>query len=223
MADGLVPGPLGVNPNNLGGGAPLASGPATSSFVTPGPLGADLEPVPLADRFVTKVDVDWDPTPQPDTTPIQVSGATLADVVANMSQLPEAGKGGGSLRADPVAVGTGASVTATLHGNLVNKIVEWTDYASASAAARAEWDRAIAHLKKHEQRHMEIAIEEGNALAKLLIGHKIGSTPSITDKVTAANTKMQKRQDDLDSPSESDHGRKQGHAFGDCNIDTSIK
>ena len=70
---------------------------------------------------------------------------------------------------------------------------------------------------------MEIAIEEGNALAKLLIGHKIGSTPTISDKVTTANAKMQKRQDDLDSAAESDHGRKKGHPFGDCNIDTSIK
>ena len=130
MADGLVPGPLGVTPNNLNAGSLLPSGTATSSFVTPGPLGADLEPEPLADRLVSKVAVDWDPTPKPDTTPIQVSGTTLADLAANLAQLPEAGKGGGKLRADPVATGTSADVTVNLHGNLVNKVVDWTDYSA---------------------------------------------------------------------------------------------
>ena len=222
MADGLVPGPLGVTPHNLNIGDPLAPGPATSSFATPGPLGSDLEPEPLTDRLVTKVDVDWVPTPNPDTTAIQVAGATLADLATNLAALPEAGKGGGKLRADPVATGVTAGVTVSLHGNLVNKVVDWTGYSSASTAAQAEWDRVLTNLKRHEKRHMEIAIEEGNVLAKLLIGHKIGSTPTIVDKVSNANTAMQKRQDDLDSPSESDHGHKKGHAFGDCNIDTSI-
>src|SRR5437868_2975511 len=155
MADGLVPGPLGVSPHNLNVNDPIPPGPATSSFVTPGPLGADLEPEPLADRFVTKVDVDWDPTPQPDTAAISVSGATLADLATNLAQLPEAGKGGGKLRADPIPVGTSAGVTVTLHGNLVNKVVDWTDYPNASAAAKAEWDRVLKNLKRHEQRHME--------------------------------------------------------------------
>jgi hypothetical protein len=223
MADGLVPGPLGLTPHNLDSTNPRPPGPPTASFTTPGPLGFELEPEPLADRFVTKVDVDWDPTPKPDTTAISVGGTTLADLATNLAALPEAGKGGGSLRADPVGVGTSPDVTVTLHGNLVNKVVDWTDYANASAAAKKEWDRALTALKRHEQRHMEIAIEEGNALAKLLIGHKIGSKPTLADKVSAANTKMQQRQDQLDSPAESDHGRKVGHAYGDCNIDTSIK
>jgi hypothetical protein len=223
MADGLVPGPLGVTPHNLNIGDPIAAGPATSSFVTPGPLGSDLEPEPLADRFVTKVDVDWDPTPKPDTTAIQVAGTTLADLATNLAALPEAGEGGGSLRADPVAAGTSAGVTVTLHGNLVNKVTDWTGYSSASTAAKAEWDRVLTNLKRHEKRHMEIAIEAGNALAKALIGHKIGSSPNIAAKVTAANTAMQAEQDKLDSKAESDHGRKVGHAFGDCNLDTSIK
>ena len=71
--------------------------------------------------------------------------------------------------------------------------------------------------------HMEIAIEVGNELAKFLIGHEIGSKPSIVDKTTDANTRMQKLQDDMDSANESDHGRKKGHAYGDCNIDVSIQ
>jgi hypothetical protein len=219
MADGNVPGPIGTGTNNAD--TDDLTTPRTI-FATPGPIGIGFEPEPLADQFVTKVTKDWDPTPKPDTAAIKMGGATLADLVANLAQLQEAGKGGGGLRADAPVV-TSSDVTVALHGNLVNKVVDWTDFSTASAAAQAEFTRALGHLKKHEQRHMDIAVEEGNALATLLIGHKIGSKPSIADKVTAANTAMQKRQDDLDSPSESDHGRKAGHAFGDCNIDTSIK
>ena len=219
MADSNVPGPLGVGSNWA-----YVDDSATprTMLATPGPLGIDFEPQPLSDRFVSKVTRDWDPTPNPDTTAIPVGGTTLADLAANLAQLPEAGKGGGSLRADAPVITT-SEVTVTLHGNLVNKVVDWGGFSSASAAAQAEWTRVLSHLKVHEHRHMEIAIEEGNALAKLLIGHKIGSKPTIADKVTAANTAMQKRQDDLDSPGESDHGRKAGHPFGDCNLDTSIQ
>jgi hypothetical protein len=218
MADGNVPGPLGVGSNWA---YVDDSAVPRSTLATPGPLGIGFEPEPLADVFVTKVTKDWDPTPKPDTTPISVGGATLADLAANLAQLPEAGKGGGALRADaPVITTSGATVA--LHGNLVNKVVDWTGFSAASAAAQAEWTRVLTNLKRHEQRHMDIAVEEGNALAKLLIGHKIGSKPNIVDKVSDANTAMQKRQNDLDSPAESDHGRKVGHAFGDCNLNTSI-
>jgi hypothetical protein len=219
MADGNVPGPLGIGSNDLSNEDPTVP---RSSFTTPGPLGLGFEPEPLADQLVSKVTKDWDPTPKPDTTAISVGGTTLADLAANLAQLPEAGKGGGSLRADAPVITTSA-VTVNLQGNLVNKVVDWTGFSSASAAAQAEWTRVLTNLKRHEQRHMDIAVEEGNALATLLIGHKIGSKPSIADKVTAANVAMQKRQDDLDSASESDHGRKAGHAFGDCNLDTSIQ
>ena len=162
------------------------------------------------------------PTPQPDTTAIQGGGTALADLATNLSHLPEAGQRGGKLRADPVAAGAKPLVTVTLHGNLVNKVVDLIGNASPSAAAKTEWDRVLKNLKRHEQRHMVIAIEEGNALAALLIGHKIGSTPTIPDKVSAANTKTRKRQDTLDSAAESDHGRKAGHPYGDCNLDTAI-
>ena len=222
MAGARVPGPLGLQSDTANSTDLPLPGPATGSFMTPGPLGVDFEPEPLADRFVTQVDCDWVPTPQPNTTPIPVIATNLADLAAALSKLKEAGEGGGKLRADAVSAGTSAAVTLTLHGNLVNRVVEWNGYASASVAAKTHWDQVLKNLKRHEQRHMDIAIEEGNNLAKLLIGHKIGSKPTIVDKVTVANQKMQQRQDDLDSPTESDHGRKKGHAYGDCNIDTSI-
>jgi predicted secreted Zn-dependent protease len=105
----------------------------------------------------------------------------------------------------------------------VNKIVEWVGYDAASPAAKAHWDTVLKNLKRHEKRHMDIAIEVGNDLAKLLIGHEVGSKPSIAEKTTDANTLMDTRQKEMDSPNESDHGRKKGHAYGDCNIDTSIQ
>lgn len=218
MAGSGVPGPWGLQADNA---APADPDTANGNSTTAGPLGIELAE-PMADRFVTQVDCDWVPTPKPNTDPIPVSAANLADLAVALGKLNEAGEGGGRLRVDKVPIGTSAAVTVTLHGNLVNRVVEWKGYDTASAAARAHWDKVIANLKRHEQRHMEIAIEEGNDLAKLLIGHKIGSTPTITDKVDAANTRMQQRQDVLDSAAESDHGRKKGHPFGDCNIDTTI-
>jgi hypothetical protein len=219
MGGGRDPGPWGTQ-----GDADIfpSADSMPRSSTNANPMGLDDSSEPLADRFVTQVDCDWVPTPKPDTSPIPVTAANLAELATALSALPESGQGGGKLRADGVPTGTSAAVTVTLHGNLVNRLVQWNGYDQASAAAKAHWDQLLQHLKKHEQRHMDIAVEEGNNLAKLLIGHKIGSTPTITDKVSAANTKMQQRQDDLDSPSESDHGKKVGHAYGDCNIDPSI-
>lgn len=221
MADDRRPGPLGLIPEPAAPAGFSAEGPSTGGFASAGPLGFDVEADPLTDRAVSRVDCDWIPTPKPNAEPIKVSAGNLAELAAALAPLPEAGEGGGRLRADPVKIGTSAEVTVTLHGNLVNRAVEWVGYENASAAARAHWDTVLANLKRHEQRHMDIAIEEGNALASLLIGHKIGSKPSIEDKVTAANSRMKTRQEELDT--DSDHGRKKGHPYGDCNIDPSIK
>lgn len=221
MAEERKPGPLGTTPASGGVSGFDEADQTAGGSTQPGPLGVDVDADPLADRAVTRVDCDWVPTPKPNTTPIEVTASNLADLAALLAKLPEAGEGGGRLRADDVKPGTSAEATVSLHGNLVNRAVKWIGYDNASAAARAHWDTVLANLKRHENRHMEIAIEEGNALASLLIGHKIGSTPTIADKVSAANDKMKKRQEELDD--DSDHGKKQGHPYGDCNIDTSIK
>lgn len=214
-------GPAGLTPASARTDGADSPGPDGGGFTTAGPLGFDVEADPLTDRLVSRVDCDWVPTPKPKTDPIPVTAGTLAELAAELAKLPEAGEGGGRLRADPVTSGTSSEVTVTLHGNLVNRAVEWNGYSSASAAAQAHWDMVLGNLKRHERRHMEIAIEEGNALASLLIGHKIGSKPNIEEKVTSANEKMATRQKELDD--DSDHGRKKGHPYGDCNIDPSIK
>jgi hypothetical protein len=177
----------------------------------------------MAGRVVTRVERDWNPTPAPNTEPIDVRAADLNELAQALSRLPEAGEGGGGLRSDAVPSGISAEVTITLHGHLVNRAVRWIGYDNASPAAKAHWDSVLAKLKRHEQRHMDIAIEEGDALALLLVGHKIGSHPTLSDKVSAANDAIKRRQVDLDSPGESDHGRKPGHRYGDCNIDPAIK
>ncbi|MGB7989629.1 MAG: DUF922 domain-containing protein [Candidatus Methylophosphatis roskildensis] len=221
MADDRKPGPLGFTPASANSSGFDSGGPVTGGFTSAGPLGFDVEADPLADRLITRVDRDWVPTPKPKNDPIKVTAANLADLAKALSQLPEAGEGGGRLRADAVAAGTSAEASVSLHGNLINRVVEWIGYSSASPAAQAHWDQVLANLKRHEQRHMEIAIEEGDALATLLVGHKVGSTPSVTDKVSTANDKMAARQKELDD--DSDHGKRKGHPYGDCNIDTTIK
>ena len=96
----------------------------------------------------------------------------------------------------------------------------WSGYARASAGAKAEWDRMVRKLAAHEDRHVAIAIEEAEQLAKDLIGKEISD---IARMVTDANARMQARQDELDDPSHTDHGAKRGVQYGNVNLDITIK
>jgi Bacterial protein of unknown function (DUF922) len=185
---------------------------------TRGPIGID-EPIPLKDvpRIIAKVTNDWTP-PNPTKTPdIIVRGATLAAAGKELMQLGEWGKAGGSLLADPIEAGTSTDLTINLHGNLLYLLPTWTRYANASAAAKAEWDKMFKALTAHEDRHLAIAIEEGNALAKELVGKDIAV---IAKRVTAANLRMKQRQDKLDH--ETQNGSKEGVQYGDVTLDISI-
>ncbi len=183
----------------------------------PGTLGVD-EPVPLdTSRIIARVTKDWDP-PNPRTTPeITVGGTTLAQAGRELDQLAEWGQAGGSLRAERIPAGNSTNLTVHLHANLLYRLPRWRGYASASAAAQAEWDRMFAKLKAHEDRHLAIAIEEAESLAQDLISHDISDIASM---VTSANRRMQGRQDDLDH--DTDHGAKAGVPYGDVTLDTSI-
>lgn len=183
---------------------------------TRGPLGID-EPVPLVSRIIAKVVKDWDP-PNPSSSPeIEVTSQTLEGVARELDRLPEWGQAGGMLRADEIPEGNSTDLTVNLHGNLSYRLPTWTRYSSASAAAKAEWDKMFAKLRVHEDRHLAIAIEEGDRLAKGLIGKDIAV---IARRVTAANRRMQERQDELDK--DTDHGAKAGVQYGDVILDTSI-
>jgi hypothetical protein len=92
-----------------------------------------------------------------------------------------------------------------------------TIYLSASAAAKAEWDRMMEKLKAHEQRHMDIAIQHGNALVQELVGNDMSV---IAQMVTDRNRQMAADQQQLDA--DTDHGSKPGTPYGDVFLDTSI-
>ena len=175
-------------------------------------------PIPLSDRIIAKVEDDWHP-PAPDTSSeVDVDGQTLADVGNALKSLDEWGRGGGALRAEAIPFGTSTGLTVKLHGHLAMRLAKWNNYSSASAAAKREWDRMIAKLKAHEQRHMEIAIEEFDKAAASLVGKDISH---IAHTVTAANAAAQKRQDKLDA--DTNHGSKKAVPYGDVYLDTSIQ
>ena len=75
----------------------------------------------------------------------------------------------------------------------------------------------IEKLKAHEQRHMDITIEHGDALVQDLAGKEIGV---IARMVTARNRQMAADQQKLDA--DTDHGAKPGVTYGDVFLDTSI-
>jgi hypothetical protein len=78
----------------------------------------------------------------------------------------------------------------------------------------------VRKLAAHEDRHVAIAVEEADRLAQDLVGKEISD---IVQLVTDANTRMQQRQDELDDPSNTDHGAKPGVQYGDVNLDTTVK
>ncbi len=128
------------------------------------------------------------------------------------------GTGGGAIRSDRIPVGTTTNLTVSLCANLVFRLPTWTRYNQASDAAKAEWDRMLGKLRAHEQRHVDIAIEEANDLAQDLIGREISE---IAPMVTAANDTMRQRQEKLDEDTQ--HGAKRGVTYGDVFLDESIK
>jgi hypothetical protein len=217
MAGEMLPGPLGTEPPLAGAGARSDAFRPGTGFEAPGPIGDD--PIPLDDlrRIVKAVTKDWVP-PAPRTTPeIVVQGKTLAQVGDELNKLSEWGQGGGVLRTDAISSGTSLTVTVNIHAGLIKRLPRWTKYAEASPAVRAEWDQMFAKLTIHENRHLEIAIEEAEALARDLIGVEIGE---IADLVTAANQTMHTRQEQLDA--DSDHGARAGVPYGDVILDISI-
>lgn len=185
----------------------------------PGPVGVDeAQPMQAATRTVTAVTKDWVPPTPIDQPAITVNGKTLAQVFRQLNALGRWGVGGGSARADPTPPGSNPNVTVALHGNLVLRMPVWTGYAKASSAARAEWDRMVGTLRTHEQRHVEIAIEELDTLASNLQGADV---TQIAKMVTRANKAMNDRQRELDH--DTDGGTKPGVQYGDVYLDTSIE
>lgn len=214
MGGNRTPGPEGTRPQISG----HKDGPATRAGAGFAPATGSDAPVPLqVQRIIARVNKDWEPA-SPRTSPdIVVNGQTLQEVADQLNGLREWGEGGGAIRSEPIPAGTSTDLTVSLHANLVFRLPTWTRYNRASAAAKREWNRMMEKLRAHEQRHVDIAVEEANALAEDLVGREISE---IADKVTAANRTMQQRQDQMDTDTE--HGAKQGVTYGDVYLDTSI-
>jgi predicted secreted Zn-dependent protease len=142
----------------------------------------------------------------------------LKDVGVQLNRLPEWGRGGGMLRTERLQNVKSPEVTVKLFANLQFILPQWEGYDQASPAARAEWDRMLGTLRVHEQRHLDIAIEEANSLAVTLVGEPISKIASM---VTAANREMARRQRELDNDTES--GSKAGVQYGGVSLDTTIQ
>lgn len=197
MAGNQIPGVIGTTaPSARKGGEPEVA-PPMAGLDLPGPVGVDgAIPQQSVTRTVVAVTKDWEP-PNPSTTPeIVVGGDTLEQVAQELSVLPEWGDGGGMLRSDRIPAGISESITVTLHANLLKRLPRWTNYAQASVAVKAEWDRMIGNLDRHEQHHVDIAIEEADNLAVDLIGVEISQ---IANMVTAANRVIHERQVQYDA------------------------
>jgi hypothetical protein len=209
MGGGRIPGPLGLEPGQENDS--VHTMPPGAGFEVPGPIGMDESPI------VREVVKDWDP-PSPSNAPtIVVRGKTLAQVVSRLNALPEWGRGGGSLRSDRLRNVRTPEVTVHLHANLVFVLPRWEGYEVASPQAKAEWDRMIEKLRIHEQRHVDIAIEEADRLAAALIGEPMSRIASM---VTRANATMAQRQQELDTDTE--YGSKSGVRYGNVSLDASV-
>lgn len=207
MAGQRVPGPTDAE-NTQGESWQVNPGPPTAGFAPPGAIGA--EPLDNA-RIITSVDKDWDPLPT--VTPgvhLELDGS-YADVYDNLGKLKsEWGMGGGGIRNDAIPVDTTPTVTAKLHAKVVLEMPVWNDRAKGTPKEKGFWDGMIAKLRAHEDRHVAIVFEQGDKLAKDLIGKDISL---LAGMVTACNAAIATAQKKLDT--DTDHGAKAGVPYGD--------
>jgi len=214
MAGNKVPGVLGTKtPSVRKQGGSVTPSPMGGVDLR-GPVGGDnAAPMQaVITRTVVAVNKDWEPPGVRTTPAIVVRGNTLERVARALSELPEWGDGGGMLRAERIPPGTSEEVTVTLHANLHKRLPRWVQYSGASEAVKAEWDRMMVNLERHEQHHVDIAIEEADNLATALIGVEVRE---IAETVTEANREMHDRQVEYDT--DTNHGQNEG-----VTLDTSI-
>lgn len=194
-------------------------------FVTPGPMDdqddvEELGGIPTCDKCDVIVDLNARRT----TPEIHGKGITLAALKKDLdaSQGEHWGAGGGEVTMDKIPEGSvksGEKFTVTLRGELINRIPEWDDRASATPTAQAEWDRFIAKLQAHEECHVEIAKKAFTAIQKTLLGTRITVLEAVFAK---AKKDLKAKQVQLDDTSHTDHGKKPGVACGDAELNAAI-
>lgn len=93
----------------------------------------------------------------PQWTTYDVTGATLADVYAVLSQQDEAGETSWEPSYQASWDDNGVVTEVTVHCHLAVQMPNWVGYSSASPEAQAEWDRWYGALEEHEYGHLKIA------------------------------------------------------------------
>ncbi|HEY1282784.1 MAG TPA: DUF922 domain-containing protein [Acidimicrobiales bacterium] len=143
-----------------------------------------------------------------------VGGATLADVVANISHLPEAGSAEWNPRYDYQADEHGVVSDVTILVGWKITMPTWTGYDSASQAAKDEWDRFWAALDAHERGHLDLVDTAMATLDQQMIGKSVAEAQQVW---SSALTKLQQDSNAYDTAN--DHGRNAGTII-DVDVDS---
>jgi hypothetical protein len=209
----------GVRSVLLGTEAPARGGGDDSDDILgggdpPGSLGIN-EAQPMSAAKIGYVKSDWDRDNPESAKPIVVSGATIDQLWDVLKRMSEWGEGGGHLELE-FTRDFASSQSVVLKAHLVRRLVQWKEYDKARDVEKAAWTSMYHKLMDHEDRHVEIAVEEAEQLAKVLIGQTKAEAQAA---VKAANTRMRARQKKLDD--DTDHGQKKGVKYGDVILDMS--
>lgn len=220
MGETRVPGPLGLDSADqerfFGTRPSQRHDPSV-----PGPAGNDV--LPLSSGKITKVVRNYDESKPVTTGGIEVTSAVkIADVFAELNQKATAsgggewGKGGA---ADIKIVWQNQDTGAVeLQATLLKVLPTWQNKSKGTKGAQASWDKMIAKLENHEQKHLDIALEHLNKMIAELESGKIDATDAaLQSKHQEWTGKLKKAQDAFDT--DSDHGAKEGHAYGDVILD----
>ena len=144
-----------------------------------------------------------------------VGGSTLSEALDEMSAREEAGAASWQPNLSYAFGDDGTVTSATIEVTLTIEMPEWSGYANANNAQRAEWDRWYAALLAHEEGHIQLARDYLTDADSALIG--------LTEN--EAQTRFQQICSDLQVASDSydegtDHGRTAGTIM-DLNADPS--
>jgi predicted secreted Zn-dependent protease len=149
---------------------------------------------------------------EPDSDPYDVSGTTLAEVHA---QLDPTEWGRCTYHYDydyDTTNGRVTRVNVTLR--LTIRLPRWQEGRDqASPEARAEWDRMMAALRAHEERHAEIAREWAPTFKARILGVRAGNATARYNQVKGQADAAQRRYD-----ARTHHGQTEGVSL-DLSID----
>ena len=121
----------------------------------------------------------------PRRTTYHVTGPTLQAVADAISHLPEAGRADWTPSFEEAHDDAGTVTSATVRCGLAIQMPVWTDYPSASQAAKDEWDRWWVALEAHEQGHLDIVTQELAALEDQMVGRTIAEARAAFDTAVA--------------------------------------